>query len=568
MKFNNLIYERPNMEEFEERIAVLLENFRTADNFIEQSELIDQINTLRNDVLTMLTIAQIRSHLDTADTQYQEEQSYINRVWPIYEKIVASYYEHLLESPFKKDINIKYGDQLLKLASVNHHTISTEVIVDLRVENDLVSEYTKLMAQSKIEFEGVERTLSQLDAFLFSNDRQIRKQAGERKYELLSRVENKVDEIFDALVQVRTRIANTLGYSSFVELGYARLSRVDYGQADVDSFRDFLKTYLVPFSEKMREEQRIRLGIEKLTYYDEDIRSLSGDAVLNGNSEWIVSHFGKVLNELSLDAGKLYTSLTERNLMDLTHKEGKMRGAYSTYLCNVKQPYIFASLNGTRKDIKVLSHEFGHAFQMSHFKEHHSIPEYIVPTKEACEITSIAMEFFIWSYLDDFIGDDADKYRYSHLEDAIFSMPCRAAIDEFQYFVYKNPGVSPSVRKEIWSEIEQKYMPYKYSYDHPFLKRGAYWQQQVHLFTLPFYYIDYAVAQLCALQLWAIAQVDEGKAWEMYMKLCELGGSKSFLELLDISGIASPFDEKGFISIVGVIENWLEKQSMKEERWK
>ena len=461
MKFENLNYERPDIEEFEGRVLQLLERFKISDSHLEQFELIDQINSLRNDVLTMLTIAQIRSHLDTLDAIYQKEQQYINQNWPRYEKIVALFYEHVSYSPFKDEIKEKFGEQLVCLAEVSQNTVSSEVIEDLIKENNLISDYIKLMATSTVEFKGEQRTLSQLEAFLFSPDRSIRKQAGEKKYELLSQLESKIDHIFENLIKVRNTIAMKLGYDSFVELGYARLSRVGYNQSDIEDFRELILEYMVPIAEETRDKQRIRLGLDKLTFYDEDIRFRTGNPVPNGDVKWMISKFGVILNEMSLEAGEFFNSLCANHLLDLLPKEGKARGAYATYLCNEKTPYIFANMNGTRKDVKVLSHEFGHAWQMYLYNQCNNIPEYILPTKEGCEIHSISMEFLIWPYLEKIFGEDADKYRYAHLEDALFSMPYRAAIDEFQHFIYKNPSLSISDRKEKWIEIECRYMPYK-----------------------------------------------------------------------------------------------------------
>ncbi|TYR77068.1 M3 family oligoendopeptidase [Rossellomorea vietnamensis] len=558
MNFKNLNYQRPDIEEFERKVLQLLERFKDSDSHLEQFELIDQINSLRNDVLTMLTIAQIRSHLDTLDVKYQKEQQYINLNWPIYEKLVGLFHEHVSYSPFKKEIKEKFGEQLVCFAEASQNTVSSEVIEDLIKENNLVSDYTKLMATSTVEFRGEKRTLSQLESFLFSEDRSMRKQAGEKKYELLSHLENKIDRIFDELIKVRNSIAIKLGHDSFVELGYARLSRVGYGQSKVEEFRELILKYIVPISEKTRDKQRIRLGLDKLAFYDEDIRFSTGNPSPGGDVKFMVSKFEEILNEISLEAGEFFNSLSVNHLIDLLPKEGKARGAYATYLCNEKTPYIFANMNGTRKDIKVLSHEFGHAWQMYLYNQHNNIPEYILPTKEACEIHSISMEFLVWPYLEKIFGVDADKYRHAHLEDALYSMPYRAAIDEFQHFIYKNPSLSISERKEQWIEIEYKYMPYKGEYNHAYLMRGSYWQQQTHMFTTPFYYIDYALAQMCALQIWSNAQTNESMAWEAYMKLCNLGGSKSFLQLLDQSGINSPFIEQGFTLITDKIEKWLD----------
>ncbi|MEK4092695.1 MULTISPECIES: M3 family oligoendopeptidase [unclassified Viridibacillus] len=559
MIFDQLLYERPNIVEFEEEVFELLGKFDSVNSFEEQFKLIDKINSLRNHVLTMLTIAEIRAQLDTSDKKYQEEQKFINKNWPVYEKVVASYYDRLIRSTFKEQISKKYGKQLLNLAEINVNTIGSSVIDKLKRENNLISEYTKMMANAKIEFKGEGRNLAQLDKFVSSPDRMLRKQAIEKKYELLEQYENRIDELFDSLIQVRTQIAKELGYNSFVELGYARLSRVDYGQQEVADFRKMILKYMAPISEKLREKQRIRIGIENLTYYDEEVRFKTGEAILKGDSNWMIEKFKTIFQQLSEQPGEIFKLMHANKYMGLTIKENKARGAYATYLCNEKIPYIFANFNGSRKDVKVLAHEFGHAFQMAIFNQNNTIPEYILPTKEACEISSIAMEFLIWPYMEEIFGDDAMNYRYSHLEDAIFAMPYRASIDEFQHFIYTNPNLSIVERKKKWVEIEQKYMPYKTTYNHPYLKKGNLWHQQIHLFKFPFYYIDYAMAQICALQIWSIAQIDMYTAWNVYMDICKQGGRLSFLDLLDNSGIASPFKEEAFENMIKSIDTWFSK---------
>jgi M3 family oligoendopeptidase len=559
MTFDELFYERPNIDEFEEEVISLLVRFESAKSYKEQFKLIDKINSLRNQVLTMLTIAEVRGLLNTSDANYQEEQKFINKKWPVYEKVTASYYQHLKNSFFKEQIIQQYGKQLLSLADLKVNTISSKVIDDLEIENNLVSEYTKLIANAKIEFMGKERNLPQLDRFIASQDRTIRYQASEKKYELMEQYEDKIDELFNSLIQVRTQIAKKLGYNSFVELGYARLSRVDYNEHEVAKFRKMILKHIVPISEELREKQRIRLEIETLTFYDEEVRFKSGDATLKGDSNWLIEKFKTIFHQLSNQSGEIFTTMHDKNFMDLTIKEGKARGAYATYLCNAKTPFIFANLNGSRKDVKVLGHEFGHALQMAVFNQKNEIPEYILPTKEACEISSIAMEFLIWPYIQEIFGDEAENYRYSHLEDAIFAMPYRAGIDEFQHFIYENPDISSVERKKKWIEIEHRYMSYKTSYNHPYLERGNLWHQQIHLFKYPFYYIDYAIAEICALQIWAIAQKDKDTAWNIYMDLCRQGGRLSFMDLLEHTSIASPFSDLAFENMVIAIKTWFVK---------
>lgn len=562
MNFNEIKYERPNIEEFKTIVLNKLAQFESIESFEEQCRIIDDINKLRNKILTMLTIAQIRNFTDMTNTVYIEEQKYTDENWPIYEMVVSKYYSTLLNSKNKNLIENKYGSQLLEIAYVNTKTVNEEVINDLELENKLISKYIKVLATSKTEFMGEEKNISQLHVFLNSLGRNVRKEASEKKYQLMNQNEKEIDSIFSDLVKVRTRIAKDLGYTSFVELGYARLSRVGYGQEEIRKFRDMIRTYIVPLSTQLRENQRKRINVDVLHYYDESLRFIDGNATPKGDEKWIVNRFKNIFKTLSNETGEAFDFMESKSLLNLTTEKGKARGAFATYLCDYKSPYIFANLNGTGNDVKVLSHEFGHAFQMYVYNKSNELPEYILPTKEACEITSISMEYLVWPGLDSLLDNDSEKYKYAQLEDSILTLPYRACIDDFQHFVYNNPDANPSEWKRKWKELEEVYMPDKTYSGNEYLERGNFWQIQSHLFKFPFYYIDYALAQICALQIWAISQTDENEAWSIYMELCKKGGSQSFLAMLESTTISSPFEENAFKQVINQLSTWFENSNV------
>ncbi len=558
MVFDEIAYERPDIDEFERRVSHLLEKFEVSATFDEQVDIIDEINKLRNEVLTKVTIVLIRNSIDTTDEVYIEEQKYSNEKWPIYEMVVSKYYDVLTKSKYKDEIVNKYGNQLMDIAELAVNIANSDVIEDLVVENNLVSEYTKLMATSKIEFKGEVRNLSQLDAFTTSPDRNIRKKASEKFYELMGKNKDDIDSIFDSLIKIRTIIANKLGYESFVELGYARLTRIGYDQGAITQFRNMILKFIVPLSVELREKQRKRLELDVLTYYDEEVRFKTGNASPKGDADWIINKFKKVFEELSEESKEAFHFMNEKNLMNLTTKIDKRRGAFASYLCDYKYPFIFANFNGTRNDVKVLGHEFGHTLQFYIFNKNNVIPEYIVPTKEASEINSITMEYLIWPWMKEFFGEDLEKYKLAHFEDAILTIPYRASIDEFQHYVYLTPNATIKERKDMWIEIDSKYRPYKEYDNNTYLEEGNFWHIQSHLFKFPFYYIDYALAQMCALQIWGIAQSNRDDAWKVYLKHCSSGGSKSFLDLLNHSGISSPFEETAFTDVLDAIRTWFD----------
>jgi M3 family oligoendopeptidase len=208
-------------------------------------------------------------------------------------------------------------------------------------------------------------------------------------------------------------------------------------------------------------------------------------------------------------------------------------------------------------DIEVLTHEAGHAFQ-AYSSRNFEIPEYFFPTSEACEIHSMSMEFLTWPWMNCFFKDQTEKFKYSHLKGSLVFIPYGVTVDEFQHWVYEHPEATPAERKLAWIDIEKKYLPYIDYDDNEFLEKGGRWQQQRHIYMSPFYYIDYCLAQICAFQFWKKSHDNSETALNDYLKLCKEGGSKSFLELVKVANLISPFEDGCIESFVGEIEKWLE----------
>lgn len=260
--------------------------------------------------------------------------------------------------------------------------------------------------------------------------------------------------------------------------------------------------------------------------------------------------------ELAPETDEFYTFMVEKNLMDLLAKKGKAGGGFCTYIADYESPYIFANFNGTSGDIDVLTHEAGHAFQV-YMSRGFDVSEYQWPTYEACEIHSMSMEFFTWPWMEYFFKEDTVKYKYAHLSEALLFIPYGAAVDEFQHYVYKNPEATPLERKQAWRKLEEIYLPHV-DYDGiSYLEEGGFWQKQSHIYQSPFYYIDYTLAQICALQFWKKLHEDRESAWQDYLQLCKQGGSKSFLELVSDAKLLSPFEDGSIASVIHEIEEWL-----------
>ena len=557
MGFNEFSYERPNYQEVKEKLNALINKVNEANSVDEVKNTIDKINVIRNNVVTMGTLASIRNSIDTEDEFYDKEREYWDEYEPLYNEVYTLFYKALVSNKFRDELEKEFGKQFFSIAEYNLKAFAPEIIEDLQLENKLSSEYNKLIASAKIMFEGEERNLSGLTPFVLSEDRDMRRRASEAMFGFFVDNEATIDRIYDDMVKVRTKMAKKLGFDNFVQLGYVRMLRTDYNAEMVRNFRNQVKDYIVPVANKLYERQRERLGLDKLSYYDEKFEFLSGNAKPKGDPEWIVNNGIKMYSELSPETKEFFDFMLENDLLDLETKKGKQAGGYCTYIPDYKSPFIFSNFNGTSGDVDVLTHEAGHAFQC-YRSRWITIPECNFPTYESCEIHSMSMEFFTWPWMNLFFKEEEAKYKYAHLGDAVKFIPYGVTVDEFQHFVYENPEATPAERKAAWREIERKFLPHKDYSECDFLERGGWWFKQGHIFSSPFYYIDYTLAQICALQFWKKDQENHEEAWKDYLRLCEVGGTKSFRDLVEYANLVSPFKDGCVSSIIGVIDNYLE----------
>ncbi|MEK3659808.1 M3 family oligoendopeptidase [Paenibacillus sp. FSL F4-0236] len=563
MKFDDYRYERPDVEKFKQDFNALLKDLNDTSPLEVQKASVTAINKLRNEFDTMQTLVSVRHSINTTDEFYKAEQEFMDEIGPVVQEYITDYYKALVHSKYRAEFEKEWGAQLLQLAEVSLRTFSPEIIEDLQLENKLSTEYSQLIASAKILFEGEERTLPQLAPFELSTDRDMRKSASEARFGFMSEHEAEFDRIYDELVKVRDRIAKKLGYSNFVQLGYDRMMRTDYNAEMVANFRKQVLEYIVPVSQQLKKRQTERLGLDELKYYDENFSFKTGNATPKGDPDWIVANGKKMYKELSPETDEFFTFMLDNNLVDLVSKKGKQGGGYCTYFSQYQAPFIFSNFNGTSGDIDVLTHEVGHAFQV-YESRNINVPEYAFPTYEACEIHSMSMEFFAWPWMNLFFEEDADKYRFNHLSDSLQFIPYGVSVDEFQHFVYSNPEATPAERKQAWRDIEKKYLPHRNYEGNTYLEQGGFWHKQGHIFASPFYYIDYTLAQLCAFQFWKRSNEDFKSAWSDYLELCQAGGSKSFIKLVELAGLTSPFEDGCISSVIGDIEGWLNSINDKE----
>ena len=558
MKFKDYKYERPNYEEIKKSFLELVDKIKNASTYDEQKLHINQLNNIRKHIETMSTLASIRNSINTADEFYDKEQNYWDEQGPLYTELNSDFYKAIVNSKFKEDIKKDYSEQFYKICEYSLKSFSPEIISDLQEENKLMSKYTKLLASAKINFKGEELNLSGLYKYMLSSDRNEREQSSKAYYNYFGEHEEEFDEIYDQLVHVRHNMAKKLGFKNFVELGYIRMDRTDYNPKMVVNLRKQILEYIVPLCNKLYEKQAKRLNLDKLTYIDENLEFLDGNATIKGDSDYIIENGIKMYQELSQETKEFFDFMLENELMDLETKHNKSAGGYCTYIPDYKAPFIFSNFNKTSEDMDVLTHEAGHAFQL-YMSRDIDMQEINFPTLDSCEIHSMSMEFITYPWMDTFFKEDSDKYKFAHLTSAIKFLPYGVVVDEFQHIVYDNPDMTKDERKKVWRDLEKKYLPHRDYEDNEILERGCWFFKQGHIFKDPFYYIDYVLAQICAFQFLKKMEEDRVSGWEDYLRICKVGGTQSFLQIVKTGNLISPFDDKCIEYIIKNLETNIEK---------
>ena len=556
MKFNDYKYVRPDLDSIEKELKEQIALIGSGKDLSTELKAVYRVFEINDKVGTLGTLVSIRNSVNTTDEFYEKEQEFFDEQGPHLSEYQHQFLEKLLASSNREGLVKEFGSLMFLRGELAKKTFKPEIIPDLQQENKLSTEYSKLIASAKIEFQGGIYNLSQMAPFLQDKDREVRHQAQLAVSKFFEGNEGQFDRIYDDMIKVRHAMAKKLGYENYVQLGYDKLERTDYTSKDVKSYRDQIYSDIVPLVSELTDRKAKRLGIPNPKSYDLALSFLSGNPTPKGDRAWQVERAKKMYDEMSPETSKFFNFMLEHELLDLDSKSGKQGGGYCTYLPDYRSPFIFANFNGTSHDVDVLTHEAGHAFQV--YQSRDLIADYRWPTFEAAEIHSMSMEFLAWPWIDQFFLEDTNKYKFSHLAGAVSFLPYGALVDEFQHHMYEKPELTPDERKAIWRILEKKYMPFKDYGDDAFMEKGTYWFRQGHIFGVPFYYIDYTLAQVCAFQYWIKHQVDRKEALSSYLSLCRLGGSKSFLGLVDSANLKNPFKKGTVKEIVKPIRAYLD----------
>lgn len=557
MKVSELQYERVTLEEFAQEAEAVIQAVKNASNAQDVLAARDRYVKLTTRMETAEALSYMRYSINTVDEFYLAEKEYYDEIGPKVQNDHLRYANAMTTSPFRAELS--ESGALIPLVfrsfEVETRAMSPEIVEDMVEENKLVSEYSGLMASMEFAFRGELLPRSMLMKYAKSGDRATRREAYEVLGSTLAKQADKLDGIFDQLVQVRDRMAKKMGYKNFVELGYYRMNRLCYGEEDVKKFRENVRCDLVPIVSRLRLENAKKLGLDEMKLYDNDLIVPGGDPIPQGGKTELFQAAKEMYHDMSAETARFIDFMLETEAFDVDSRKNKWGGGYCTEFRAYHQPFILANFNGTSDDVDVVTHEAGHAFADYVTSHNRFVSELAVGGMETAETHSMSMEFFAWKYMSLFFGKDAERYQYMHLMDSLSFIPYGTMVDEFQHRIYEEPDLTPAERKAVWKKLESVYRPYLSSEGIPYLEEGTRWQYQMHIYETPFYYIDYCLAQTAALQFLLESQRDYADAFARYVGMISQGGEKTFADLLQEAGLRSPFED----GVLGQIAKKTEK---------
>lgn len=542
-KFDKLEYVRPDLAKFKETLSDLTNQLSNASSYEEAKKVFLLEDEKMQELESTFTIAFVRNTLDTTDEFYEAEVAYFNDEMPTVQASLVSFGETLSVSPFRNEFEKEYGKQIFTKIELEKNSFCEVNIPLMQQEAKLTNEYQKIMATAKIPFDGKELNLYGVQKYFEHDDRNVRKAAVKAYSDFYHSNETRLEEIWDELIKIRNEMGKNLGFDNYIPLGYILQGRTDYGYKEVASFREQVRTELVPLCSKLYEAQAKRLDIDKVHFYDEKTIFADGNATPAGDDDFMIEQARKMYHEMSPETGEFIDFMIEHNLMDLKNKPGKASTGYMTTLPSFNAPFVFSCFNQTIFDAQVLTHELGHAFAGYEAMRNQPISDYYSMSTDIAEIHSMSMEQFSYPYAEYFFDDDADKFRFAHLQDAITFVPFGVAVDEFQHICYEKENLTPKERTLEWKKLEEKYMPWRDYEDDEFFNRGGYWYHKLHIFLYPFYYINYTLTTMGAMEFKKKDHENHEQAWNDYLKLCKCGGSLSYLETLKYANVSNPFED-------------------------
>ena len=496
----------------------------------------------------------------TCDTENEKKKNeflhFVENVRPKLSEFSDALNRRIAEHPSLEDLSERYT--LMIRGIISDIEIFRTENIPLGVEQTkLVTKAQGITGAMTVEFEGKERTFPEMKAFLESNDREKREKAWKSMVNRWMDDSEDLSEIFDELIKIRHQIALNAGFDTYTDYMFRAMHRFDYSVEDCLTFHDSIEKVCMPIVKDINEKRRVAFGLDKLSPWDVNEKTGSGPDISGERPlkpfesvQEMVTKLSQLFHNMSEDLGNKFDKLVEMDTLDLETRKGKAPGGYQYYLEKSRVPFIFMNAAGLQGDLETMIHESGHAFHSLYCGHLDLIDERNYPI-EFAEVASMSMELLTQDEWGIFYenSNEVNRARISHLEGVVYLLPWIATIDAFQHWIYANPDHTRDERKEYWLSLREKFgSDMNWNGNEEF--RELSWQQQGHLYGVPFYYVEYGIAQLGALQLWQTHRKDPEKALIDYSNAMELGNTKTLPDLFAAAELKLGFDEKHLNSLI------------------
>ena len=556
-KFSDLQYKETDYQSLAKMILDLTEKAKKADSPSSLEEVLKIYDTEMGEVGYNYTLSYIHSSLDSSDSFWQEalqKESKGNAMLDTTPLLKA-----ILENKYFSSLEEKYGPVLRDKLNKSIST-GSKAQNERAEEGDLVSKYQREKAMVRINYKGKELSEGEVIPLFESPIREERIQS--RKAVAKAFLEKK--EIFgsmlERLVFLRDTIAKENGFSNYLEYMDINYSRIGYGEKEMDAFVSEVKEYVVPVLSHIFEETRKRLGLEEMTVADISLMFVDGNAKPSGGADVLKEAAKKMYKALSPEMEAFFTGMLDSHSIDVDFSPNKVSGmGFCTDLKKGMYPFVFGNLDGTSWDVTVFTHEVGHAWQSYASDQNLDLTLFREMPLDAVEIPSKTMELFSYPFAEEFFGKDGDKFRFAHFRNAVKEIVAYTSVHELNTWIYTHVGASFDEINEKWMEIQSSYYPnVSYGEMEEEEKKGAGLLRNMGIFMFPRYLISYVFSEMCAIDLFMEYLKDKDKALDSYNRLCRVGGSKSYPEILSAAGLEPSYKKGRVKDVMEKVKAYLE----------
>lgn len=556
-KFSDLQYKETDYQSLAKMILDLTEKAKKADSPSSLEEVLKIYDTEMGEVGYNYTLSYIHSSLDSSDTFWQEalqKESKGNAMLDTTPLLKA-----ILENKYFSSLEEKYGPVLRDKLNKSIST-GSKAQNERAEEGDLVSKYQREKAMVRINYKGKDLSEGEVIPLFESPIREERIQSRKAVAKAFLEKKELFGSMLERLVSLRDTIAKENGFSNYLEYMDINYSRIGYGEKEMDAFVSEVKEYVVPVLSHIFEETRKRLGLEEMTVADISLMFVDGNAKPSGGADVLKEAAKKMYKALSPEMEAFFTGMLDSHSIDVDFSPNKVSGmGFCTDLKKGMYPFVFGNLDGTSWDVTVFTHEVGHAWQSYASDQNLDLTLFREMPLDAVEIPSKTMELFSYPFAEEFFGKDGDKFRFAHFRNAVKEIVAYTSVHELNTWIYTHVGASFDEINEKWMEIQSSYYPnVSYGEMEEEEKKGAGLLRNMGIFMFPRYLISYVFSEMCAIDLFMEYLKDKDKALDSYNRLCRVGGSKSYPEILSAAGLEPSYNKGRVKNVMEKVKAYLE----------